>query len=69
MSEHGAAPAELLVLLQSSLERPRAQSRASSPPCMFLMSRCSMTKRCRSRGSRCGFTDLLLKSGHVEKFS
>ena len=29
MSEHGAAPAELLVLLQSSLERPRAHSRVA----------------------------------------
>ena len=52
MSEHGAAPAELLVLLQSSLERPRAQSRASSPPCMFLMSRCSMTSGAGARSSR-----------------
>ena len=69
MSEHGAAPAELLVLLQSSLERPRAQSRASSPPCMFLMSRCSMTSGAGARSSRCGFTDLLLESGHAEKFS
>ena len=29
MSEHGAAPAELLALLQSLLERPRAYTRVA----------------------------------------
>ena len=69
MSEYGAAPAELLVLLQSSLARPGAQSRASSPPCMFLISRCSMSGSAGATCSHCGLTDLLLEFGQVEKFS
>ena len=69
MSEYGAAPAELLVLLQSSLARPGAQSRASSPPCMFLISRCSMSSSAGATSSHCGLTDLLLEFGQVEKFS
>ena len=70
MSEHGAAPAELLALLQSSLERPRAHTRvALLHACFWPFSEFS------DEGSAGGlafpfevFTDSLLELSHVKEF-
>ena len=68
MSEHGAAPAELLVLLQSCWSGPVHPHELPSSPCMFLVFRRSETKQCWNQGLHCGSADLLLKSGHVNEF-